>query len=77
MQEPECLQGKIIVYMLALVGELYVSGSNEYGQLGNGTNLDSDFSCVQLLEDIVEVAAGDYFSVALRADGTVWTWGVK
>lgn len=58
-------------------GELYVSGSNEYGQLGNGTNLDSDFSCVQLLEDIVEVAAGDYFSVALRADGTVWTWGLN
>ena len=42
-------------------------------------------SCVQLsyaadavllpLDNVVQVAAGGDFSMALRADGTVWTWG--
>lgn len=27
------------------------------------------------LDQIIAVSAGDYFSVALRKDGTVWTWG--
>jgi alpha-tubulin suppressor-like RCC1 family protein/PKD repeat protein len=27
------------------------------------------------LDDVVAIGAGEHFSVALRADGTVWTWG--
>jgi len=27
------------------------------------------------LSDIVSIAAGDAHSVALKSDGTVWTWG--
>jgi len=30
---------------------------------------------VGYLTGIIEVAAGDYFSLALRDDGTVWAWG--
>lgn len=41
------------------------SGQNIYGQLGNGT----------LPATITEVAAGDYTSLAVNADGSLWAWG--
>lgn len=40
-------------------------GQNIYGQLGNGT----------LPATITEVAAGDYTSLAVNADGSLWAWG--
>jgi alpha-tubulin suppressor-like RCC1 family protein len=57
-------------------------GSNEGGQLGaasSETCYSDPCSSVPLqvhgLPDVIEVAAGTFHSVALRADGTVWTWG--
>lgn len=41
------------------------SGQNTYGQLGNGT----------LPATLTEIAAGDYTSLAVKADGTLWSWG--
>jgi len=41
------------------------SGQNIYGQLGNGT----------LPATTTEVAAGDYTSLAVNADGSLWAWG--
>ena len=54
-------------------------GYNSSGQLGDGTSglgTDSDTPVtVSALTDAVSVAAGQYFSLALRTDGTVFAWG--
>ena len=66
-------------------------GGNSYGQIGDGTSgIGSNGSsnsadrsvAVQVrrhaseyLTDIVDIAAGDSHSVALKTDGSVWSWG--
>ncbi len=51
-------------------------GHNSSGQLGNGTNADSNAPVlVSELSNAVSVSAGAAYSMALRSDGTVWTWG--
>ena len=30
---------------------------------------------VQIMEDVAKVSAGDYFTAAVKTDGTLWTWG--
>jgi hypothetical protein len=63
-------------------GTVYAWGGNGYGQLG--IQSDDDHTVPYqvhgpygegYLTGIIEVAAGDYFSLALRDDGTVWAWG--
>jgi len=57
-------------------GDLWASGFNEHGQLGNGTTGDADEPVnVSSLADVIAIAAGDYHSLAVRSDGTVWAWG--
>ncbi len=58
-------------------GSLWVWGNNGYGQLGLGPN-STGFGIPQQvagLKSVRAVAAGDYFSLALATDGTVWAWG--
>ena len=53
-------------------------GSNIFGQLGNGTNTNSTAPVqVSGLSGVIAVSGGQagYHSLALKADGTVWTWG--
>ncbi|HCC07859.1 MAG TPA: hypothetical protein DEP72_06855 [Clostridiales bacterium] len=62
--------------MLKNDGTVWTSGSNGFGQLGDGTNLRrSRFVQVIGLSGITGVAAGRSHTVALKNDGTVWTWG--
>lgn len=63
-------------------GQVYAWGTNQHGQLGDGTyglNSPSASTAVpQLvggLSNVVAVASGLYHNLALRADGTVWAWG--
>ena len=60
-------------------GTVWTWGSNTNGQLGNGksgidTSEDTP-TLIQTLDNCVDVAAGYGHSVALKKDGTVWTWG--
>ncbi|GFO65029.1 carboxypeptidase regulatory-like domain-containing protein [Geomonas paludis] len=59
-------------------GTVWTWGTNEYGQLGNGTVEDNYLPIqVQGLSGVKAVQAGGWFSVALKNDGTVWTWGIN
>ena len=64
-------------HSLAVVdGEVYAWGLNEVGQLGDGTTTNSSEPVkVNGLTDVVMVAAGYAFSLALTGDGKVWAWG--
>jgi alpha-tubulin suppressor-like RCC1 family protein len=61
-------------------GNVYAWGYNGSGQLGTN-NYNSSPTPVQVgttgnwLTGVVAVAAGDNFSVAVKNDGSVWTWG--
>jgi len=57
-------------------GEVWASGKNRYGQLGDGTTLQSDaFVRVKNLSSVTAIAAGSKHGLALKEDGTVWAWG--
>jgi alpha-tubulin suppressor-like RCC1 family protein len=58
-------------------GTLWATGDNAYGQLGLPSSTASSAGWVQVgtASDWVQVAAGYYHSLGLRADGTLWAWG--
>ena len=63
-------------------GSLWSWGDGWYGQLGVNSNNDK-YTPVQVhgagnvghLSDVTNVDAGDYHSLAVTADGSVWAWG--
>ncbi|MDZ7817030.1 MAG: RCC1 repeat- and reductase domain-containing protein [Planctomycetota bacterium] len=60
-------------------GAIWTWGENSDGELGDGSNDDRNIP-VQVampagMEDIIAIAAGQYHSLALSSDGTVWAWG--
>ncbi len=69
------------VHSLALLedGTLRAIGFNGSGALGIGTTSTWELVPQQPigLTGVVEIAAAGSWSMALRADGTVWTWGIN
>ena len=72
--------------LLASDGTVWAFGDNTYGQLGCGDGQDyhgriqrvlrgGSASSTEYLTDIIYIAADGNTSMALRSDGTVWTWG--
>ena len=60
-------------------GSLWAWGGNYAGQLGNGTNIDSNIP-IRVGDKIgwqAVSAKGNAFSVALDVDGNIWTWGLN
>jgi alpha-tubulin suppressor-like RCC1 family protein len=57
--------------------EVYAWGRNDFGQLGDGTfeSRSTPVKLVGLPGEVRQISAGNTFSVALLADGTVWAWG--
>lgn len=52
-----------------------VAGQNTYAQLGSG-NSDPVFGSAHVpLDYVTEVASGDYTSLAVQKDGSLWVWG--
>lgn len=59
-------------------GEALAWGFNNSGQLGNGSafaNQSSPVSVASSISDWVQVDGGGSHTVALRGNGTVWSWG--
>jgi alpha-tubulin suppressor-like RCC1 family protein len=58
-------------------GTLWATGDNEYGQLGLPASTPNSAGWVQVgtATNWVQVAAGQYHSLGLRADGTLYAWG--
>ena len=61
-------------------GTVWAWGNNDYGQLGNGSVTPSYGGVayaaqVTGLSNVVSIAAGHWHSVAVKSDGSVWTWG--
>ena len=59
-------------------GTVWAWGAGYYGQLGDGTTV-SKYTPVQVsgLTGVAAIGSGEYqfHSIALKSDGTVWTWG--
>ncbi len=57
-------------------GTLWAWGRNNFGQLGDGSNIDRT-SPVQIGSgnDWAFVDSGDYHTIAIKNDGTLWSWG--
>ena len=57
-------------------GELYVVGNNSLGQLGIN-NVIAGSSPVQIDSSAnwQEIASGQNYSLAVKSDGTLWSWG--
>ena len=63
-------------------GTVWTWGLNAHGQLGNGTTTDSSLPVQVLgpggtsyLNGIIAVMGGEQHNIALKSDGTLWTWG--
>jgi alpha-tubulin suppressor-like RCC1 family protein len=60
-------------------GLVYCWGANNDGQVGSGSNsssLDPTPHKVASLTDVTQIVSGEEFSCALKADQTVWCWGL-
>lgn len=71
-------------FALTKDGFLYGWGNNNFGETGSGDQLSSALPRIVLdstglapLTNIVDVAAGALFSMALASDSTVWVWGLN
>src|SRR5205823_3209453 len=58
-------------------GTVWAWGNNSFGQLGDGTITPSRLAPVQTqgITNAIAISAGQNYSLAVRADGTLVSWG--
>ncbi|HVQ17819.1 MAG TPA: hypothetical protein VMT27_02135 [Actinomycetes bacterium] len=71
--------GRDMTLVLLDDGTVWCAGSNASGECGPGAAEPKTPSPIQVsgLSDIVDLAGGRNHAVALKSDGTVWTWGLN
>ncbi len=76
--------GVLHTAVLTQTGDVYLSGSNRRGQVGNGQISDpfTSFSMNSIIgasasaaKTVAAIAAGSYHTMALTINGAVWCWG--
>lgn len=77
---PSVAAGRFHTLALRGDGTVWAFGDNQYGQLGIATNSGTTLpnptpTQIPGLSAIVAIAGGHSHSLAVRADGTVWSWG--
>lgn len=60
-------------------GSVWIWGGNKYGIMAEG-NIDNPYiphppTKIQGLNNIVAISMGYFHAMALKSDGTIWTWG--
>jgi len=67
-------------------GSLWAWGSNEYGQLGDGTVdtfdnygnvINAKSTPIKIMDSVKLASAGARYSMAIKADGSLWAWGLN
>ncbi|HEY0962261.1 MAG TPA: hypothetical protein VGE69_07885 [Pseudomonadales bacterium] len=61
-------------------GRVWAFGYNKYGAIGDGSTVDAEPHAQStprqaVLGDIVSIASGQGHSLAVKSDGSVWSWG--
>ena len=56
-------------------GSLWATGSNEYGQLGNGSGASKKNFVQVIPEEVTIAAAGAFHCMVLKEDGSIWVTG--
>ena len=74
--QPQVAAGGRHSLILKSDGSVWAFGSNQYGQLGDGTNVDR-LVPVKIMDNAQAIACGSNHSMILKTDGTVWTTGVN
>ncbi|MGA9141719.1 MAG: hypothetical protein WBZ29_15955 [Methanocella sp.] len=71
--------GNVHALALRSDGTVWAWGLNTVGECGIEVNSSTRFilTPVQIpgLDNVIDIAAGEGFSLALKSDGTVWAWG--
>ncbi|WP_150958094.1 Ig-like domain-containing protein [Microbacterium testaceum] len=74
--DPEGDSGSLFSVALLEDGTVWAAGTNEAGQLGDGTTTSrSSWAQVAGIADVTHILTGLGRVVVLRSDGTVWNWG--
>lgn len=62
-------------FAIDIEGNLWSSGQNNYGQLGNGTMNNTTLSKLEINKKFKCISAGTNNGAAIDVDGNLWTWG--
>ncbi len=64
--------------LLKTNGIVFAWGDNFFGQLGDGTTIESNFPLqVNQLTNVIAISAGENRSIALKSNGNVASWGTN